>query len=234
MHGTASFPPRVIVARLRIERSVALIPCAASGWLAGWALWWLCLPIAAGPTALPQAAKAPVAWEFLSNAASWAAGAVALLILGRVLAPALGKWAASTLPLRSREWFVAQGRARRAPRRFSVTLVIMCLAPWALMALVAPSPVYLVMASRVLAGLGMTVAFLSLAARRGRRLSCRRCGYPMTSWRSATIRCPECGSHWRNPGKIACGRRHTHRPSLAAGMGLLALSVGCLVLFASL
>ncbi|GEM_PF-3820408 len=234
MPDTAPCPPRVVVARLRIGRSLALVPWAVAGWPAGWALWWLCLPVAADPKGLPQVLNAPVAWEFLSRAFWWAAAALALFLLGRLLVPSLGTWVGRKLPMRSREWFVAQGRARRAPRTLSVIIVVVLLAPWTLFALVAPLSANLFIASRVLAGLGMTALLLSLAGRRGRSLSCARCGYRMSSWRSAAPRCPECGSHWRDSRKIACGSRHAHRPSFAAGLGLLVLSLACLLLFGSL
>jgi len=66
-------------------------------------------------------------------------------------------------------------------------------------------PLLLISTYTIVAGV-IAVAF-GLVARRAKRLTCARCGYPMGSWRCAADRCPECGQTWREPWRHTTGER---------------------------
>lgn len=78
---------------------------------------------------------------------------------------------------------------------------------------------------------GCVVAGLELFGRRGARLVCGRCDYPMVTWRGAPARCPECGHGWKQPWGARFGRRAVRRRRVWLGLVLLAVAAELVVLF---
>lgn len=68
-----------------------------------------------------------------------------------------------------------------------------------------------------------------LLARRGTRLVCRRCDYPMVSWRAAGPSCPECGNAWKDPWNARVGARAINWRWVLLGIALGISGVGTLV-----
>lgn len=67
----------------------------------------------------------------------------------------------------------------------------------------------------------------ALTYRRGARVVCARCDYPMTTWRGAPAVCPECGNAWKQPWAAMVGEKRVRRGLVwcGAGLYLVALAV---------
>lgn len=61
--------------------------------------------------------------------------------------------------------------------------------------------------------------------RRGVRLVCARCDYPMSTWLGSPGVCPECGAAWKEPWRARLGERRRRPGLIALGAAMLALSM---------
>lgn len=64
----------------------------------------------------------------------------------------------------------------------------------------------------------------AITSRRGKRVVCARCEYPMGSWRRAASNCSECGHAWKRPSGARFGVRAVNPTSLKWGLALLLTS----------
>jgi ribosomal protein L37E len=76
-------------------------------------------------------------------------------------------------------------------------------------------PLLLISTYTIVAGV-IVIAF-GLVARRGKHLTCARCGYRMGSFRASADRCAECGGEWRNPWHHTIGERRISWRLIGAG-----------------
>lgn len=91
-------------------------------------------------------------------------------------------------------------------------------------------PAAVMLISKGAACIGGGAVGWALRARRGRRLVCAACDYPMGRWKGAAPACPECGAEWRRDGRHAVGVRAVAWGWLAGGAGLIGLSCVMLVI----
>ena len=73
---------------------------------------------------------------------------------------------------------------------------------------------------------GALLACVGVRVRRGKRLVCGMCDYPLNSWRAAPERCPECGNLWKQPWRIRIGRRCVRWDWIGLGSLLMIVSAG--------
>ena len=71
---------------------------------------------------------------------------------------------------------------------------------------------------------GFALLAIAVTARRGNRVVCARCEYPMGSWRRAASNCSECGHAWKRPWGARFGVRAVNPTSLKWGLALLLTS----------
>lgn len=76
--------------------------------------------------------------------------------------------------------------------------------------------------------IGLMLIVLGWTHRRGTSVVCKRCDYPMVSWRGAREQCPECGNRWKEPWRACLGRRVTHRGFIAVGVSILLVGFGAM------
>lgn len=77
---------------------------------------------------------------------------------------------------------------------------------------------------------GMTVG-LGLFSRRGSKVVCAKCDYPMGTWRGSQDHCPECGHGWKAPWGAAIGERGVQWRIVLAGAGMLVAATGLMAGF---
>lgn len=204
LFGLAFFTAEFLFMMATIDRAVGLSPLAAA------------LAVAKGFT------FAPFAWFLIAFAAiAWAV-------------PRIARWTFDrTAPSMTGE---ALARRRKARRR-STRLILASLLFFALMLALSAATGWqaaAILIATTSAYIGGTLIAQAPFVRRGVRLVCAGCDYPMRSWRGAPDRCPECGNQWRRDWRARFGVRATSWRSLAIGASLLiasALLVLCLALW---
>jgi hypothetical protein len=80
------------------------------------------------------------------------------------------------------------------------------------------------------AQIGCVIVATGILSRRGSRVVCASCEYPMGSWRGAPPACPECGRAWKRPWKARVGVRTLRSAYIAWGGVLVLTSIGLGVL----
>ena len=154
----------------------------------------------------------------------------ALVVLGTLvlivwLAPAVARLA---LDHRMRSWTqAARARDRRVGRRSNPILIafltVILLSPGAVM-LFGDGPVAgAMLGSFIYLKASLQLGVWAFFDRRGRHLVCAKCGYAMSSWRSAQAACPECGNRWKDDWKARMGRRTLNRGLAAFCFALFTL-----------
>jgi uncharacterized protein with PQ loop repeat len=160
---------------------------------------------------------------------------------GRLLSPemlgvlgffALTIWVApaivrQSIEVRLRSWTPAARARDRMIRRpskpiFIAVFTLILLAPIAIM-LFGDGPVPgALLGSFIYLKVSLLLGIFALFDRRGTHLACAKCGYAMSSWRSAKPTCPECANPWKEPWNARVGIRVLYR-------GLAALSIALLI-----
>jgi hypothetical protein len=115
-------------------------------------------------------------------------------------------------------------RARRMARRISLLFVAIA-GLVTLAAFLVEVRLGMMMAIVASAWVGGMLIALGLFHRRGVRLVCARCSYPMSTWRGAPDRCPECGTAWKQPWRARLGVRARQPRLVSLGAVLLAMSM---------
>lgn len=77
---------------------------------------------------------------------------------------------------------------------------------------------------------GMTVG-IGLFSRRGSKVVCAKCDYPMNTWRGSADRCPECGHGWKAAWGAAIGVRGVQWRIVVVGAGMLVAATGLMAGF---
>ncbi|MCX5690740.1 MAG: hypothetical protein NTV94_13325 [Planctomycetota bacterium] len=158
-------------------------------------------------------------------------GVLGLIALTIWVAPATVR---QSIELRLRPWtLAAQARDRKIRRRskpiFIAVFTLILLAPIAIM-LFGDGPVPgALLGSFIYLKVSVLLGIFALFDRRGTHLACAKCGYAMSSWRSAKPSCPECANPWKEPWNARVSIRVLHRRLAMFSIALLITSVVMLV-----
>lgn len=114
------------------------------------------------------------------------------------------------------------GRARRA----TMLLIMMVILFAVIAAIYAPTRDSAAALAMFVTNYGAIGCFgLYLYSRRttppNNRVVCKKCDYPISSYRGAGDQCPECGAFWKKPWALRFGARQPWVPLVPVGIGLL-------------
>jgi hypothetical protein len=124
-----------------------------------------------------------------------------------------------------------QSKRRKARRTHSLLLPFMCVAfggiviAGVVVSAMAGARVFVMVLGLPLSIIGPMLVAGALTYRRGARVVCARCDYPMTTWRGAPAVCPECGNEWKRPWAAMVGERRVRRGLVWCGVGLYGLAL---------
>lgn len=119
---------------------------------------------------------------------------------------------------------------RRRTRRREIKILLGVTAFYALLMALAfaivPWRPATIMSAMMCAKFGGGMIAMALAGRRGSRVVCSKCEYPMVTWQGSEERCPECGGYWKKPWGATVGFRAVRWPLMSIGIGgLVACSI---------
>lgn len=218
------------VHRASMNRGFREIPVVATAGLIGWNLWWIAITFAWFFLLMPVAPASRLTMtleEIRKQRPLWSLAKV-LASIGfiwlwfRLLMPQLvGAFA----PVGYTQRRASHNRHhRRSWRRFAwwgaMPILLVCVVgvgvDWRASAM---------MTSHALAFLGPALMAVGLTQRRGARLHCASCSYPMGSWRRAPERCPECGKLWKSTWGAIVGEKTFSRDLFATGVAMFVVAV---------
>ena len=224
-------------ARIRAAGGYDLIPAMLFGSLFGIAFFLaefaLIVAMVGSNLGLPPLTSAlAMAKGFTIASIAWS-----LIVIAAVawIVPRIARWVFDrSAPGITRQALARLRRARRQSRRVILVSLLFCAFMLALNAAAISWQSAAFLGATTAAYIGGMLVAQAPFVRRGVRLVCAGCDYPMRSWRSAPDRCPECGNQWRRDWRARFGVRATSWRSLAIGASLLiasALLVLCLALW---
>lgn len=157
-----------------------------------------------------------------------------MVLLAWVLPTLMRRAFDRTIGRRTRAEFMRKRAGRRWARRLGVPVigffVVMCVVLGALTSWWAAFiPV-------VIIGVKLSPVFIAFGvfARRGSRLVCAECDYPMRTWRGASACCTECGNAWRETWGACFGERRIDWRWVAVGSMVIVASLIAAVIVGTL
>lgn len=225
---------RVQCARIRTAGALDAFPCILAGYLLGGAVFFAEIVVPSG-FALRSAGGNPGV-DFLD----FIKGLDPVVLMAAVVSLVAVVWLAPRVNRRRFDRRAAVltrarlARQRRARRRVPWIIVgvgvLFITAMTAVAFLVAWQPAA-ISAAKLAATGGSSVVALGLFGRRGARLVCAKCDYPMGTWRGAPEQCPECGCSWRKPWGARFGQRGVRWKLVLGGAALLVTSALLMAVF---
>lgn len=159
---------------------------------------------------------------------NWHDIVVPLVLIGLMLwaLPPVARWLFDKRASRlTREAQIKLRKARKQVRWFWGGMGLLLGTSVVAVCLLGRWQVGLLLMAKYAASVGGAIIGFSLRGRRGVRLVCAHCDYPMVTWRGAAPRCPECGRHWHKPWGARLGERTVLWGWTWTGAGLLLLSL---------
>ena len=226
-------PVGLRMARMGNHRALTTIALTVAGYWSGSLAFFGALIVVAGSSfvgKLPTSTLFEGTREFVISKGWKLALLAAVLSSLLFILPAAGRWyfdrSAASFPARDR---AAERRGRRRAAWIVGAMALAATGGLAAQVLSGRWEVACLLAGNVAGGAGVSAVLIGLFTRQGSRVVCRKCGYPMGSWKRAADRCPECGNAWKEPWRAALGTRGVQWPMVGWGIACLGIAAALAV-----
>jgi hypothetical protein len=227
--------------RLRTATTVDVLPVLIVTMMFGPLIWWATIfhlierlvlltmpPTPLGPAGAAPPPPVPAVARSVFNWLSNSDNIIGVVVLGLFLwlFPRLMRMYTDRI---LRRGYRSNAALRRTKSRRGLVVLwlwgsLLCVGLLATAVLTSSAIVALIPGGMFASKAGFALLAIAVTARRGKRVVCARCEYPMGSWRRAASNCSECGHAWKNRWGARFGVRALNFTALKWGLSLLLTS----------